>query len=68
MHQRHCSRVTEDIINDQPSEFEILNIYNCCDLEVSIDSLEVPEIKPRVKLPKSNEEWDTASEYFKSIF
>ena len=67
MHQRHC-RITEDIANDQPPEFEILNVDTCCELEVSIDSLEVPEIKPGIKLPKSNEEWNTANEYFTSIF
>ena len=35
---------------------------------MSIDSLEVPEINPGIKLPKSNEEWNTANAYFKSIF
>ena len=67
MHQRHC-RVIEDIINDQPQGFEMLNVEICCDPEGSIDSLEVPEIKPRIKLPKSNEESNTANEYFKSTF
>ena len=64
---RHC-RVIEDIINNQPSDFESLNVETCCDQEVSIDSLEAPEIKPGIKLPKSNEEWNTANEYFTSIF
>ena len=63
MHQRRC-RSIEDIINDQPPEFEVLNVDTCCDPEVSIDSLEVQEIKPGIKLPWSNEEWNTANEYF----
>ena len=46
----------------------MLNVDICCDPEVFIDSLEVPEIKPGIKLPKSNEERNTANEYFKSIF
>jgi len=54
--------------NDEPPEFEILNVDTCYEPEVSIDSLEVPEIKPGIKLPKSNEEWNTGNEYFKSIF
>ena len=66
MHLRHC-RIIEDI-NDQPPQFEILNVDTCCEPEVSIDSDEILEIKPRIKLPNSNEEWNTVNEYFKSMF
>ena len=33
-----------------------------------VDPPEVPVIKPVLKLPKSDEEWNKVNEYFKSIF
>ena len=67
MHQKHC-RIIEDMTNDQPPEFEILNVDTSCEPEVSISSLDVPEIKPGIMLAKSNEEWSKVNEFFKSIF
>ena len=73
MHQRRC-RVMDNTEFSQPPRFEYLNIdpYEA-DIErqqeeITVESLNIFEIKPEIKLPKSNEQWIEANAYFRSIF
>ena len=71
MHQRRC-RVNENMDFDQPPDFENSNIesYDVANdnPEVVIESLQKLIVKPGVKLPRSNDNWSEANNYFKSIF
>ena len=71
MHQRRC-RVKENMDFDQPPYFENSNIESCDvandNPEVAIESLQKLIVKPGVTLPRSNDNWSEASNYFKSIF
>ena len=57
---------------DQPPDFENSNIesYDVANdnSEVAIESLQKLIVKPGVKLPRSNDNWSEANNYFKSIF
>ena len=77
MHQRRC-RVNENMDFDQPPDFENSNIGSCDvandnqevaieNQEVAIESLQTLKVKPGVKLPRSNDNWSEANNFFKSI-
>ena len=57
---------------NQPPDFENSNIGSCDvandNPEVTIESLQTLIVKPGVKLPRSNDNWSVANNYFKSIF
>ena len=73
MHQRRC-RVMDNAEVSQPPRFEYLNIDpREADIErqqeeITVESLNIFEINPGIKLPKSNEQWIEANAYFRSIF
>ena len=73
MHQRRC-RVMDNTEFCQPLRFEYSNIdpregdIDRQQEEISVESLNIFEIKPGIKLPKSNEQWIEANNYFRSIF
>ena len=54
--------------NDQPPEFEILNVDTRCELEMSIDSLEVPERKPGKSCQRPMRNGMQQTHILKSIF
>ena len=69
MHQRHY-RVIEKINEDQRSEFEILNNDGSDESnnEQDIDDNKLinVQIKHRMRLPESQDEWTAANEFFKA--
>ena len=73
MHQRRC-RNMDNTEFSQPPRFEYSNIDTReADIErqqeeITVESLNISEIKPGIKLPKSNEQWIEAKAYFRSIF
>ena len=71
MHQRRC-RVIEKMDEDQRSEFEFLNddVYTESTNEqmIDIDQLANVRIKPRVRLPRSQDKWTAAINFFKAVF
>ena len=70
MHQRRC-RVIEGLSEDQVAVGNS-NIDTNSSLddyaEIPVDSLKYQNRKPWILLPKRDEEWDLANNYFKSIF
>ena len=73
MHQRRC-RVMDNTEFCQRPRFECSNIdpregdIERQQEELTVESLNIFGIKPRIKLPKSNEQWIEASNYFRLIF
>ena len=71
MHQRRC-RVIEKMDEDPRSEFEFLNddVYTESTNEqmTDIDQLANVRIKPGVRLPRSQDEWTAANDFFKTVF
>ena len=70
MHQR-CCRVIERMGEDQRSEFDILNndVSGESNNEHDIDVNKLPnvQIKPGMKLPRSQDEGTAANEFFKTV-
>ena len=62
MHQRSCR-----VIKDMSSEtFEVLEQSNFTDTGQNLDSADwdlLPNIKPGIKLPKSDDQWKLANDY-----
>ena len=73
MHQRRC-RIIDNTEFSQPPRFEYSNIdpreanIKRQREEITVESHNIFEIKPWIKLPKSNELWIEANAYFRSIF
>ena len=71
MHQRRC-RVIEKMDEDQWSEFEFLNddVYTESTNKqmIDIDQLVNIRIKPGVRLPRSQDDWTVANDFFKTVF
>ena len=71
MHQRRCC-VIEKMDDDQRSEFEFLNYdvsgESTNEQEVDVDKLAAVQLKPGMKLPRSQDEWTSANEVFKAVF
>ena len=73
MHQRHC-QVMDNTEFSQPPRFDYLTIdphkaeIKQQQEEITVESLNIFEIKPGIKLPKSIEQWIEANAYFRSIF
>ena len=63
MHQCSCR-----VIKDMSSEmFEVLEQSNFTDTRQDMDSFywdSLPNVKPGIKLPKSNDQWKLANDYF----
>ena len=75
MHQRtwvRVIRVIEKMDEDQRSEFEFVNddvyIESTNEQMIDIDQLANVRIKPRVRLPRSQDKWTAAINFFKAVF
>ena len=67
IHQRNC-RVVKGFNDEQ-----LFEVVNDADLENNVSHAEIPleehfDIKPGIRLPRSNQEWLLANKYFHSTF